>query len=132
VSDAPSHARPRANLWLAAGALSGLIGVACGAFGAHGLRGRLSPDSLAVWETAARYQLFHAVALLAVGLLAEHRRGRGLALAGGAFALGTLLFSGSLYALAMTGARAWGMVTPLGGAAWLVGWGALLVTALRR
>lgn len=108
--------------WAALGALSAAGAVAAGAFGAHGLRGRLAPEMLAVFETAVRYHLVHAGALLAVGLAAGRIGLRSQRLAGGLFAVGTLLFSGSLYALALTGAGALGMVTPLGGLCWLVAW----------
>ena len=112
------------------GAVSGFLSVALGAFGAHALRGRLDPASLAIFETGVRYQFFHALALVLTGWVA--REGRPAArVAGGLFAAGTLLFSGSLYALALTGARAWGAVTPLGGVAFLAGWLAL-AWALRR
>lgn len=119
------------KLWLALGASYGLLGVALGAFGAHALRQRLAPDMLRVWETAVQYQFWHALALLAVGMLALRVPGSGLTWAGSGFAIGVLLFSGSLYALALTGIKVLGAVTPIGGAAFLVGWGALLWTALR-
>lgn len=113
------------------GALSGLIAVAAGAFGAHGLKGRLAPEMLAVFETGARYQAYHALALLAVATLAGRFPGRALGAAGWLFALGTLVFSGSLYALALSGVRALGAITPFGGAAFLAGWGCLAWAALR-
>lgn len=119
-----------AKLWLALGATYGLLGVALGAFGAHALKARLTGDLLAVWRTAVEYQFWHALALLAVGLLALQRPGTALNLAGAAFALGTLLFSGSLYALALSGIRALGAVTPIGGVLLLCGWGALLWAAI--
>lgn len=104
------------------GAVSGLIGVAAGAFGAHALRGRLDPALLQVFETGARYHLFHALALLATGLAHHAAPRRGFVWAGALFALGTVTFSGSLYALALTAVRAWGAVTPFGGLLLLVGW----------
>jgi uncharacterized membrane protein YgdD (TMEM256/DUF423 family) len=85
-----------------------------------------------VFEAGARYQLVHALALVAVGALAERRSSRALRVAGLCFAAGVVLFSGSLYALAFTGARAWGAVAPFGGALWLVAWAALLMSALKR
>jgi uncharacterized membrane protein YgdD (TMEM256/DUF423 family) len=106
----------------AIGALSGLVAVAAGAFGAHALRSRLSPDLLAVFETAARYQMYHAIAILAAAAL---RGGPASQMAGWLFVAGTVLFSGSLYALAFTGIRGLGAVTPLGGLALLFGWAAL-------
>jgi uncharacterized membrane protein YgdD (TMEM256/DUF423 family) len=114
--------RPPGRLFLLIGALSAFTAVAAGAFGAHGLRARVAPEMLAVFETAARYQMYHALALLAVAWLAGERRSRAVGASGVAFVLGTLLFSGSLYLLALTGARWLGAVTPLGGAAFLIGW----------
>ena len=100
----------------ALGALFMLLGVALGAFGAHALRGRIAPDLIAVFETGARYHLIHALALIVVGLDLARRPSRALRAAGVLFAAGIVLFSGSLYALALTGVRVWGAVTPLGGA----------------
>jgi uncharacterized membrane protein YgdD (TMEM256/DUF423 family) len=119
------------RLWLCLGALSGLLSVAAGAFGAHALKQRLSTDMLQVFETAARYEMYHALALLAVGLLSARSPSRLLDLAGWAFTGGVILFSGSLYALALTGARSLGAITPLGGLLLLGGWAALLAAAWR-
>jgi uncharacterized membrane protein YgdD (TMEM256/DUF423 family) len=113
------------------GSVSGLLGVAAGAFGAHALRERLSADLLAVFETGARYQMYHALALLAVALAAARWPGGGWALSGWLFAAGTLVFSGSLYLLALTGARWLGAVTPLGGLCFLGGWAALALVGRR-
>jgi uncharacterized membrane protein YgdD (TMEM256/DUF423 family) len=110
------------RLFLAAGALSGAVAVAMGAFGAHALRGRLAPDLLAIFQTGAQYQAIHALALLACGWAVTRAPGPLAAAAGWLFLAGTLLFSGSLYALALTGVRALGAVTPLGGVAFLGGW----------
>lgn len=120
----------RRTLLLAA--VLGGLAVATGAFGAHGLRDRLSAEGLAWWKTAVDYHLAHALALLGVGVLSERRPSRGLAVAAAAFAVGVLLFSGSLYALALTGLRGLGAVTPFGGVALLVGWAALAAAAARR
>lgn len=115
------------------GALAGFLGVGLGAFGAHGLRSRLSPEMLAVFETAVRYQMYHAFALLltaaAIGRLGD---ARWLVVAGWCFAAGIVLFSGSLYALALTGVSVLGAVTPLGGVAFLIGWGCLALFAVAR
>jgi uncharacterized membrane protein YgdD (TMEM256/DUF423 family) len=112
--------------WLRIGAISAGLAVAAGAFGAHALEGKLEPRAKEVFETAARYQMFHALALLAVGLLVlRTRTGRGLDVAGWGFLVGTILFSGSLYMLALTGIRWLGAITPLGGVGFLVGWTAL-------
>lgn len=117
---------------LALGALSGGIAVALGAFAAHALKARLDPLLLVTFETGARYQMYHALALLAVGCLAERASSRLLAASGALFVAGTLLFSGSLYALALTGSRGLGAVTPFGGVAFLAGWLCLGLAALRR
>ena len=120
------------RLFFALGSASALVAVATGAFGAHGLRARLSPDLLAVFETAARYQMYHALALLAVGCAVTRWPGPWPVRAGWLFAVGTLLFSGSLYVLALSGMRWLGAVTPLGGLAFLAGWTCLLLGMLRR
>jgi uncharacterized membrane protein YgdD (TMEM256/DUF423 family) len=112
-------------MWLGIAAISGFVAVAAGAFGAHGLRGRITAEMLVVFETAVRYQFYHALALLAVWRVAQGSNSLAVPLSGWSFVLGTLLFSGSLYALALTGVRGLGMVTPFGGAAFLVGWAAL-------
>jgi uncharacterized membrane protein YgdD (TMEM256/DUF423 family) len=109
--------------WL--GCVFGLLAVAAGAFGAHALRARLPADLLAVFETAARYQMYHALALLAVALVAARAPSSLAAAAGWLFSAGIVLFSGSLYALALTGIRVLGAVTPLGGLCFLAGWAAL-------
>jgi uncharacterized membrane protein YgdD (TMEM256/DUF423 family) len=106
----------------ALGAVSAFLAVAAGAFGAHGLRQRLSADMLAVFEIAVRYQMYHALALLAVSWAQTRWPGPALQLSGYAFVAGTILFSGSLYLLSLTGARWLGAITPLGGLAFLVGW----------
>jgi len=126
VRRAPPGARLLAmdRLLFAAGALSAAIAVGTGAFAAHGLKARLAPEALAVFETGARYQMYAALGLLAAAWAAA-RWGGGLLLAG------SLLFSGSLYALAVTGLRWLGAVTPLGGVAFIAGWVLLAVAALR-
>ena len=119
------------DLWLAAAAVSGFVGVAAGAFGAHGLEGRASAEELAAFETGARYQMYHALALFAVAWLADRLPdATSVMVAGWAFVAGTVLFSGSLYVLGLTGSRALVMMTPLGGLVFLVGWASLLVAAL--
>ena len=116
--------------FLLVGALAGFIGVTFGAFGAHALRGRLSPDMLAVFETGVRYQMYHALAVLIVALAAARFDGWLVRAAGWSFILGIVLFSGSLYVLALTGVTKLGMITPLGGLAFLVGWTLLIVLAI--
>src|SRR5438552_6063574 len=111
-------------------ALAGFLGVALGAFGAHGLRGRLSPDMLAVFETGVRYHMYHALALILVGLMLGRWNGWLIQTAGWCFVAGILLFSGSLYALALTGVTNLGAVTPIGGLAFLAGWACLAFAAV--
>jgi uncharacterized membrane protein YgdD (TMEM256/DUF423 family) len=113
------------------GGASALLSVAAGAFGAHALKARLEPAMLQVFETGARYQMYHALALLAVGALWGRWQGGGLAVAGWSFVAGTVLFSGSLYALALSGQRWLGALTPLGGVAFLLGWAAVVWAAAR-
>lgn len=120
------------RLLFALGSASALIAVAAGAFGAHGLRARLTPDLLAVFETGARYQMYHAFGLMAAAWAVTRWPGPWPVRAGWLFLVGTLLFSGSLYALALSGLRWLGAVTPLGGAAFLAGWACLLLAATRR
>jgi uncharacterized membrane protein YgdD (TMEM256/DUF423 family) len=117
------------RIFLGLGAISGFLGVAAGAFGAHALRDRLSTEYLAVFETAARYQMYHALALLVVALLLWVRPLGTLQWAGWLFVVGTTLFSGSLYALVLTGTRWLGAITPLGGVAFLAGWICLALSA---
>ena len=119
------------RLFFGLGALSAFLAVAAGAFGAHALRVRLAPDLLAVFETAARYQMYHALGLVAVAWAAARWPGGLVEWAGWLFVAGTVLFSGSLYGLALTGVRWLGAITPLGGVAFLVGW-LCLALAVRR
>ncbi|MBW3630116.1 MAG: DUF423 domain-containing protein, partial [Gemmatimonadetes bacterium] len=113
------------------GSLFALLGVAAGAFGAHALRARLTPDLLAVWETAARYQMYHALALLVVAHGASRWPAAGWGAAGWLFTAGIVIFSGSLYVLALSGARWLGAITPLGGLAFLAGWVMLALAGSR-
>jgi len=107
------------------GALNGFLGVALGAFGAHGLEGTLDPELLRVWNKAVDYQQLHALGLLLVGVLLRFENCRRIRLAGWCLLIGILLFSGSLYALALSGIRPLGAVTPFGGGSFLIGWGLL-------
>jgi len=120
------------RLFLSFAALSGFLSVCLGAFAAHGLKYHIAPEFPSVWQTGAQYQMSHALALLAVGLLYQFRASKALKLSGLAFILGSFLFSGSLYALALGAPKALGVITPLGGLSFLVGWAALVVHALRR
>lgn len=119
----------REGFWLQAGAVWGFLAVAMGAFGAHGLKERLeSLGHAANFQTAAQYQMYCALALLVVGLLSlSGRTGTALAVAGWSLLLGSLIFSGSLYILSLTGLRWLGAITPIGGVLMLVGWVALAV-----
>ena len=113
------------------GAILAGVGVAIGAFGAHGLTSLVTPDRLAVFETGVRYHLVHALAILAAaGAAHVAPASAGPRWAGALFAVGVLLFSGSLYALVLTGVTTWGAVTPVGGVAFLAGWIALATTRL--
>jgi uncharacterized membrane protein YgdD (TMEM256/DUF423 family) len=117
--------------WFVIGAIAGASGVVLGAFGAHGLKARVGPDLLEIWETAARYQILHALALLATAWASERWPGGASTAAGWLFLLGILIFSGSLYALVLSGVRVLGAVTPLGGLCLIAGWLALALAAWR-
>ena len=118
-----------AQLALSLGALCGLLAVAFGAFGSHALRNRLDDYALRIFETAVQYQFFHSLALLAVGILLLRAPDLALLRASSwLFVIGILLFSGSLYALSLTGIRLLGAVTPLGGLAFIAGWACLAAT----
>ncbi|HEX7956790.1 MAG TPA: DUF423 domain-containing protein [Pyrinomonadaceae bacterium] len=110
------------RLFFLMGAASAFVGVAAGAFGAHGLKERLSADMLAVFETGVRYQMYHALALFAAAWAASRWPGGLTSAAGWLFVVGTLIFCGSLYALSLSGQRWLGAITPLGGLAFLAGW----------
>jgi uncharacterized membrane protein YgdD (TMEM256/DUF423 family) len=121
------------RLFFLLGSVSGGLGVALGAFGAHTLKTRLSDDALSTFETGARYQMYHALALLAVAFAITHWPQSNLPVAAGwLFIAGTLLFSGSLYALSLTDVRWLGAVAPLGGAAFIAGWLCLALTAWKN
>src|SRR5581483_3075444 len=113
------------RLFALLGALLAFLAVGAGAFGAHALRGRLTPDLLEVFETAARYQMYHALALLAAAWVSQRWPGQASQAAGWLFLVGIVVFCGSLYLLSLTGLRWLGAITPLGGLALLAGWLAL-------
>jgi uncharacterized membrane protein YgdD (TMEM256/DUF423 family) len=124
---------PMDRTFLLLATILGFLGVALGAFGAHGLRSRLGPDMLAVFETAVRYQMYHVFALLSVSAAIGHLgSARLLVMAGWFFFTGILLFSGSLYALALTGTGILGAITPFGGLLFLAGWASLAFFAAAR
>ncbi|EAU66701.1 YwdK [Stigmatella aurantiaca DW4/3-1] len=120
------------RMWIVLGAANAFLSVAAGAFGAHALKARLSQDLLAVFETGARYHMYHALGLLAVGLVAQARPSPLFTGAGWAMLAGIVLFSGSLYALALSGIRGLGAITPLGGVSFLAGWALLALGAWRQ
>lgn len=129
-----AHAAPSLGVdrvFFALGALSAFLGVAAGAFGAHGLKSRMTPDMLGVFEVAVRYQMYHAFALIACAWAATKWPGALVTTSGWLFVAGTLVFSGSLYALSLSGMRWLGAITPLGGLAFLVGWICLAVAVVR-
>lgn len=119
------------NTWAAVAAVNGLISVAAGAFGAHALREKLTARHLDIFETAARYQMYHALALLAVACLMSRHATAMLNTSGWLFLIGMILFSGSLYTMAWTGFDRLGVITPIGGASLIVGWLLLAVVAVR-
>lgn len=119
-----------AKLFITLASVSGLLAVTLGAFGAHALKARLDDYSQGVWETAVQYHFYHALALLAVGIVALGQpQSTLLRSSGSLFLLGTLIFSGSLYLLALSGTRWLGAVTPLGGLAFIAGWACLAVAS---
>ena len=119
--------------FLLIGSILGFLGVTLGAFGAHALKARLSPDMLGVFETGVRYQMYHTFAVLMVAAaIGQMGYARLLMIAGWSFTAGVLLFSGSLYVLALSGVGILGAITPLGGLLFLVGWASLAIFAIAR
>lgn len=110
------------KLFLILGAINGFLAVALGAFGAHGLEGKLSEKALKTWDKAVNYQMFHTMALLITGLLLSKIQSGGMLWAGWMFLVGILLFSGTLYIYSTTGIKTFAMITPIGGVAFLIGW----------
>jgi uncharacterized membrane protein YgdD (TMEM256/DUF423 family) len=124
------------RLWILIGSISGGLSVITGAFGAHGLRDQFTPRQMEIYQTACHYQLIHALALIALGIFAGSLAKDGLtptslSVAGWAFTVGTIIFSGSLYALAITDIKILGAITPIGGLAFIVGWFSLAYTAFK-
>ncbi len=121
------------SAFLVVGAVAALLAVALGAFGAHALRSKLDDKAMANYQTGVQYQMYHAGGLMVVGLLGHLAvAGTLLLWAGWLFVAGAVLFSGSLYVLSITGKKKWGMVTPLGGVAFIAGWALLAVAAAAR
>lgn len=117
--------------WIGSGAVMGFLGVLFGAFGSHALKARLTTEDLAIFETAVRYQMYHGFAMIAVGFMGARINSVFLQISGFAFLAGILFFSGSLYALVLSGKRELGMITPIGGTGFLVGWVMLAVAAFK-
>jgi len=122
----------QARFFIATAAILMFIGVAAGAFGAHGLKQMLSTDMLAIWQTAVTYQMVHGLGMLALGIMLQQQDNTLLRRAAWAMLIGVVIFSGSLYALALTGIRVLGAITPIGGLAFLTGWAMLAWAALKR
>lgn len=116
---------------LSVAAISGLLAVALGAFGAHGLKAIISPEMLEVYKTGVQYQFYHTFALLAVGILMNFNQSNALKWSATLFIIGMILFSGSLYVLAISGIKALGFITPFGGVTWLAAWVLLFVHCRR-
>jgi len=119
------------RFFFAAGSLMAFVAVALGAFAAHGLKARLSPDMLTIFEVGVRYHMYHAFGLIAVAWAASRWPQSSAALAGWSFIFGIVIFSGSLYLLSITGIRWLGAITPVGGVAFLIGWLLLAWSAWR-
>lgn len=120
------------RLFFAFGAGFALIAVITGAFAAHTLKPKLSPDMFQVFEVAVRYQMYHALGLIAVAWAASQWSGQLITAAGWLFVAGVVIFSGSLYVLSLTGVRWLGAITPIGGVAFIIGWGCLLWAVIRN
>jgi uncharacterized membrane protein YgdD (TMEM256/DUF423 family) len=121
---------PVDRTFLLVGAVAAFLAVTLGAFGAHGLRGRLTPEMLAVFETGVRYHMYHALAIILVAVVMGRMSGWLIQTAGWCFVAGIVLFSGSLYALALSGVTVLGAITPIGGVAFLAGWACLAFAAI--
>jgi uncharacterized membrane protein YgdD (TMEM256/DUF423 family) len=119
------------TFWTGLGALFAALGVMLGAFGAHALKARVSPEDLAIFEIGVRYQMYHALALIGVGFIASKIDANLLKASGWLFVIGTLIFSGSLYTLVLSGVRIWGAVTPVGGVFLVAAWLLLAFVAFR-
>ncbi len=120
------------KIFFHAGCLFSFLGVAAGAFGAHALKSRIAPDLLTVFEVGVRYQMYHALSLLALAWASTRWSNGFVTSSGFLFMAGIILFSGSLYALSLTGVRMWGAVTPAGGLLFLLGWGFLAFGVLKK
>ncbi|KIO63311.1 hypothetical protein B4064_2403 [Caldibacillus thermoamylovorans] len=119
------------NIFLFLGALNGFLSVALGAFGAHVLEGKIEPKYLETWQTGVTYQMFHAGALLVVGILSNKISASLLSWSGWLFFIGIILFSGSLFLLSLTGIRVLGAITPFGGVSFLIAWVLLMIVSTK-
>ena len=119
------------KIFILLGSIFALIGVAAGAFGAHAMADRVDQRMMEIWETAVQYQMYHALALFGVAWLHQQTEAVSALVAGWSFTAGILVFSGSLYLMVFTGARALGAITPVGGVAMLVGWFCCILAALK-
>lgn len=124
-------AKPQSQVWIIGGSIGAMLGVALGAFGAHALESRLSPEALDTFETAVRYQMYHSLALLFTGLISGRISTHFINIAGWLFIAGIILFSGSLYVYVGSEITAFAMVTPIGGVAFLLAWLALIIGAIQ-
>lgn len=122
---------PTSNLFLTLGSISGALAVMIGAFGAHGLKRKLTEEMLAIYKTGVEYHFYHTFALLAVGLVAMHYKSTLLTASGWTMAAGIVIFSGSLYALSISGIRVLGAITPIGGLCFIAGWVLFAVAVLK-
>jgi len=122
---------PTAKLFLSLGSISGALAVMIGAFGAHGLKGKLTEEMLAIYKTGVEYHFYHTLALLAVGLVALHFKSPLLTASGYSIAAGIVIFSGSLYALSISGIRVLGAITPIGGLCFIAGWVLLALAVIK-
>jgi uncharacterized membrane protein YgdD (TMEM256/DUF423 family) len=122
------------KLFILLGSINMALAVAIGAFGAHGLTGKVADKMLANWHTGAHYQMVHALALLVIGLLLAQTGANAplFAAAGWSILAGIVLFSGSLYAMVLTGIKAWGAITPIGGVAFIIGWILVAIAAVKH
>lgn len=120
-----------ARIFLSIGSISGVLAVMLGAFGAHGLKEKLSAEMMSIFKTGVEYHFYHTLVLLAVGIIAMHVPARSLAASGWAFTAGILIFSGSLYVLSMSGIKWLGAITPIGGLCFIAGWVLLAVAVIK-
>lgn len=120
------------NLFFAIGAAFSLLSVLIGAFGAHSLKNRLSVEMLDIFEVAVRYQMYHGIGLIVVAWAYSQWQSNYISAAGFCFIIGIIIFSGSLYILSLTGLRLLGVITPIGGLAFIAGWGCLIIAAFRQ